>query len=57
ALQSTARACALLDGKSAVHPDHVQTVFPHVLRHRLLMDDSPDPEPILNAALSQTPVP
>ncbi|MFM1560302.1 MAG: AAA family ATPase [Roseibacillus sp.] len=57
ALQAAARSYALLDGKAAVHPDHVQAVFPHVLRHRLLTDDSPDPEPLLNAALAQTPVP
>lgn len=57
ALQAAAKSYALLDGQSAVHPDHVQAVFPHVLRHRLLTDDSPDPEPILNAVLAQTPVP
>ncbi len=57
ALQAAARSYALLDGQAAVHPDHVQAVFPHVLRHRLLTDDSPDPEPLLNAALAQTPVP
>ena len=56
-LQSAARAYALLDGRSAVHPDHVQAVFPHVLRHRLLTEEALDPEPILDGALSQTPVP
>ena len=56
-LQSAARAYALLDGRSAVHPDHVQAVFPHVLRHRLLTEEALDPEPILEGALSQTPVP
>ena len=57
ALQSAARAYALLDQQEAVHPDHVQAVFPHVLRHRLLTEDSPDPEPLLKAAMDQTPVP
>ena len=57
ALQAAARSYALLDGQSAVHPDHVQAVFPHVLRHRLLTDDTLDPDPILNSALEQTPVP
>ena len=57
ALQAAARAYALLDGQKVVHPDHVQAVFPHVLRHRLLSDDSLDPEPLLSAALAQTPVP
>jgi MoxR-like ATPase len=57
ALQAAARAYALLDGQSAVHPDHLQAVFPHVLRHRLLTEDTLDPDPILDAALNQTPVP
>ena len=57
ALQAAARSYALLDGQSAVHPDHVQAVFPHVLRHRLLTDETLDPDPILNTALEQTPVP
>ena len=57
ALQSAARAFALLEGQNAVHPDHVQAVYPHVLRHRLLTDDTLDPDPLLDAALDQTPVP
>ncbi|MEE2734468.1 MAG: AAA family ATPase, partial [Verrucomicrobiota bacterium] len=57
ALQAAARAHALLDGQSAVHPDHLQAVFPHVLRHRLLTEDTLDPDPIIDAALNQTPVP
>lgn len=57
ALQRAAQANALLDGQDAVLPDHVQTVFPHVLRHRLLSDDTPDPTHLLQAALDQTPVP
>jgi hypothetical protein len=35
----------------------VQKVFPHVLRHRLLTEDSPDPAHLLASALEQTPVP
>gem|GEM_PF-234110 len=57
ALQRAAQAHAYLDGQSAVHPDHVQFVFPHVLHHRLQSDDTPDPTPLLNNALEQTPVP
>ena len=57
ALQAAARSYALLDGQSAVHPDHLQAVFPHVLRHRLLTEDTLDPDPIIDAALNQTPVP
>ena len=47
----------LREGFAPAMQDHVQAVFPHVIRHRLLTEDAPDPEPLLNAALSQTPVP
>jgi len=56
ALMQAAQASAFLDGQPAVHPDHVQAIFPHVLRHRLLPDDGSSPEPILEAALKETPV-
>ena len=52
-----AQANAFLDEQKAVHHDHVQAVFPHVMRHRLLPDDGSSPEPILQAALKETPVP
>ena len=57
ALQRASQASALLDEQSAVHPDHVQSIFPHVLRHRLLTEDTPDPDHLLYTALEQTPVP
>ncbi len=57
ALQRAAQAAALLDGKTVVHPDHVQDIFPNVLRHRLLSEDTPDADHLLNSALEQTPVP
>ena len=57
ALQRAAQAHAVLDGQESVLPDHVQAVFPHVLRHRLLSDDTPDPTPLIQAALDQTQVP
>jgi MoxR-like ATPase len=57
ALQRAAQASALLDDQKAIHPDHVQKIFPHVLRHRLLTEDTPDPDHLLRAALEQTPVP
>ncbi|MGJ8695980.1 MAG: AAA family ATPase [Verrucomicrobiaceae bacterium] len=57
ALQRAAQAAALLDDQDSVLPDHVQTVFPHVLRHRILSEATPDPEHLLAAALEQTPVP
>lgn len=57
ALQRAAQASAVLDGQEAVLPDHVQKIFPHVLRHRLLAEDTPEPEQLLLSALEQTPVP
>lgn len=57
ALQKASQAAAILNSEKAVHPDHVQKIFPHVLRHRLLTEDAPDPEHLLSAALEQTPVP
>lgn len=57
ALQRASQASAILDDQDAVHPDHVQKVFPHVLRHRLLTEDSPDTTHLLASALEQTPVP
>jgi len=57
ALMRAAQANAFLDEQKAVHPDHVQLVFSHVMRHRLLPDDGSSPEPILQAALKETPVP
>jgi MoxR-like ATPase len=56
-IMRAAQASAFLNGQAAVHPDHVQAIFPHVLRHRLLPDDGSSPDPILQAALQQTPVP
>ena len=57
ALQRASQAAALLDDQTAVLPDHVQKIFPHVLRHRLLSEDTPDADHLLSAALEQTPVP
>ena len=57
ALQRASQAAALLDGRSEVHPDHVQNIFPFVLRHRLLAEETPDADCLLANALEQTPVP
>lgn len=57
ALQRASQAAALLDGQSSVHPDHVQKIFPHVLRHRLLSEATHDADHLLSSALNQTPVP
>lgn len=57
ALQRAAQGAALLDGQSSVLPDHIQSIFTHVLRHRLLVEDTPEPDQLLRSALEQTPVP
>lgn len=56
-LQRAAQGAALLDDQDAILPDHVQSIFPHVLRHRLLAEDAPEPDQLLLSALEQTPVP
>ncbi len=57
ALQRAAQATALLEGADHVLPDHLQFIFPHVLRHRLPEDDIHTPDQILKSALENTPVP
>ncbi len=56
ALLRASQARALIAGESAVLPDHVQEMFPHVMRHRLLCEDGSDPEAAIALALSQTNV-
>lgn len=56
ALMRAAQAYALLDRKDAVHPDHVQAMFLHVMRHRVIPDDGSSSEPILLSVLQETPV-
>jgi MoxR-like ATPase len=57
ALMHAARAAAYLDGAPALYPDHVQSLFPAVLRHRLSPDDGSEPAALIAAALENTPVP
>lgn len=57
AVMQAARAAAFLDGAPALYPDHVQSLFPAVLRHRLSPDDGSDPAALIAAALESTPVP
>ena len=57
AVMQAARAAAFLDGAPALYPDHVQALFPAVLRHRLSPDDGSDPAALIAAALESTPVP
>ncbi len=56
ALLHAAQAYAHLEGSDYVLPDHVQFVFPHVMRHRVICDDGSDPEHIIEQALQQTVV-
>ncbi len=57
AILQAARAHAFIAEAAAVHPDHVQAVFPAVMRHRLLPDDGSDPDPLVQLALERTSVP
>jgi MoxR-like ATPase len=56
-LMQAARAKAFLDGRQEVHPDHVQALFPAVMRHRLTIDDDNEIVHLLQSSLEQIPVP
>jgi len=56
ALLNAAQAYAHLKESEYVLPDHVQFVFPHVMRHRIICDDGSDSEDIIEQALLQTVV-
>jgi len=56
ALLNAAQAYAYIEGSKYVLPDHVQYVFPHVMRHRIICDDGSDPEYVIEQALEQTVV-
>ncbi|MEM9237344.1 MAG: MoxR family ATPase [Verrucomicrobiota bacterium] len=57
AVMQAARAAAFLEEAGAVHPDHVQQVFPAVFRHRLIPADGSDPMPLIDSVLEKTQVP
>jgi MoxR-like ATPase len=57
ALLRAARANAFLESATAVYPDHVQAVFPAVMRHRILSDQDLDPVELIETALGKTQVP
>jgi MoxR-like ATPase len=57
AVMQAARASAFLEGTQAVYPDHVQAVFPAVMRHRVLSDDGGDVSLWIGEAVERTPVP
>ncbi len=56
ALLNAAQAYAHIQGSEYVLPDHVQYVFPHVMRHRIICDDGSDTEYVIEQALQQTVV-
>lgn len=56
-LLQAARAKAFLDDQKEVHPDHVQMLFPAVMRHRLQPEDGSEVRLLIDAALEQTAVP
>ncbi|MEY3395266.1 MAG: hypothetical protein RL346_1502 [Verrucomicrobiota bacterium] len=56
ALLRASRASAFLESATAVYPDHVKTVFPAVMRHRILSEQDLDPMELIETALHKTPV-
>lgn len=56
ALLRASQARALLMGETATLPEHVQEMFPHVMRHRLICEDGSDPELAIAQTLEQTKV-
>ena len=57
AVLRAARANAFLESAPAVYPDHVQAVFPAVMRHRILSDQDLDPVEMTRIALANTEIP
>ena len=56
-LASAAKAIARLDGRNAVAVEDVQEIAPYVLRHRLIVEPSMDPDDVLREAFDSVPVP
>lgn len=56
ALLRASQAMALIDNETAVLPDHVQAMFSHVMRHRVLCEDGRDSEVVIREVLEQTRV-
>lgn len=54
AILRAARANAFLESAPAVYPDHVQAVFPAVMRHRILSEQDFDPLELIAMALAKT---
>lgn len=56
AILRAARANAFMESAPAVYPDHVQAVFPAVMRHRILSEQDFDPLELIGMALAKTQV-
>lgn len=56
AVLRAAQSYAFYKGSAHVLPDHVQYVFPHVLRHRILVGAEHDAMDLVNKALRETAV-
>jgi MoxR-like ATPase len=56
AVLRAARAVAYLDGESALFPDHVQEVFPAVMRHRIGIHEGEEAAGMIREALRSTVV-
>ncbi len=56
AILRAARTNAFLESAPAVYPDHVQAVFPAVMRHRILSEQDFDPLELIAMALAKTAV-
>lgn len=56
AILRAARANAFLESAPAVYPDHVQAVFPAVMRHRIFSEQDFDPLELIGMALAKTAV-
>ena len=57
AILKAARANAFLQSAPAVYPDHVQSIFPAVMRHRIFSDLDLDPLDLIKIAISNTEIP
>jgi MoxR-like ATPase len=56
-LRQAAKAQSWLAGATAVHPEHIQSVFTAVMRHRLLGLHPTEEDTLLRECLNATRVP
>jgi len=56
AVLSAAKAKAMLEDKSFVTPDHVQAVFPYVMQHRLIGNDTIENQSLIIETIKKVPI-